>query len=178
VTENSEQKKSRQPHPEMLLLAESDKEHYSFTKALTRNEEWARDILQEAYVLLNEALNDGREIKDPVSYFHTILRHLISRHRRRMKSAPIKADEEGLMQAAERIENVVPNEPEQRLDARQDYFTFFRGLRPKERIVFRLHWLKVFSLHDIAGITGLSIHTVRQYKTKLGKWYRDTWRNR
>jgi RNA polymerase sigma factor (sigma-70 family) len=175
VTEKTELKNI---HSTMELLVCYDEELRRFAMNLSRDQDWARDIVQEGYKLVLEELEGGGDIKDPLPYIFTTIRNLAHRQRMREQFGPVKTDEDQYLAGVERLDNLVLNEPELRVGSRETIIGFLRGLKPKYRKVLRLDRVDGLSAEEIAAELHMSVHTVRQYRTKLNKWCRNAWRDR
>ena len=127
---------------------------------------------------MNQRLKRGRDIHEPYEYLRKTIRNINARRLRRERGSPVQVvDGKALMAAEELPGNLVSNEPEQKLSTRQAVVRFMRWLRPTYRKIFFLDRVLGMTTEEIAIDLDMSPHTIRLYKTRLGKWCREAWKD-
>jgi RNA polymerase sigma factor (sigma-70 family) len=136
---------------------------HSFLRRLGHHRDDLTDLSQEAWAKLLEKTNEGEIINDPFAYVFTIATNLAVAAIRRSAASPIVPDPGDLL---DRIGCGSRNDTYESVSSSQVALTLLRRIPTKYREVFILDRILGCNDEEIAGKTGLAIHTVRIYKTK------------
>ena len=178
MTEHHDSKGSKNtPRPDHLGLAKYSRRLHKFVMRRFGNHEGVSDLVQEAYLRILQRDKDGELIQDPLSYLYKTLENTAVRFGTREKSIRLVIDPDQFDSALEDPRSAMPNQPDQVLSARQSLRQLLKGLRPPYRRIWFLDRIRGFSDTEIAQRVGLSVHTVRIYKTRARLYCHLAWKD-
>jgi RNA polymerase sigma-70 factor (ECF subfamily) len=148
---------------------------YAYVVELVRDEQAARDVVQEAFVNATRYIRSLRDDARFGSWLFGIAHQKCQQHwrRRKWEMAPLEEQADTLVDPSER-----PDAELVRLEDRQRFMQALRDLAPPHREVLLLHFLEDFPLQEIADITGVSLGTVKSRIHYAKKALSQTLRNR
>lgn len=139
---------------------------YVYTFELVRDEQASLDIVQETFINAARHIGSLRDDDKFGSWLFGIAHQKCIQHWRkqaRRAGVPLVSDLDEL----DELENVpapfetAPDELLIREEQEAEFMKFLNQLPPPQRSVLLLHFIEDFSLDEIAGITGVSIGTVK-----------------
>ncbi|KTF37055.1 RNA polymerase sigma70 [Xanthomonas translucens pv. translucens] len=119
----------------------------------------AEDMVQETYLLLVRAQQQGEAIANPEADLYTVALNLAREHATRRKQAPLRIDElaqfSQLLAAGDNVEDTAQRQ--QRLQA------LLAGLPERTRAVLVMQYRDGLSYKQIAERMGVSAHMVKKH---------------
>lgn len=157
--------RSGDPDAIEALVQRYESHVYRFGMTMCRNEDDARDVLQDTLLAMARSLKTFRADSSLTTWLYTIARHACTKRRRRRASAPRQvvslesldgADRDRLASAAPNPEvAAVSHEQRAALEAA------IRSLDPAQRVVLLLRDVDGLSAPEAAEVLGLSIAAVK-----------------
>ena len=131
---------------------------YAYVVEIVRDEQAARDVVQEAFINATRYIRSLRDDARFGSWLFGIAHQKCQEHwrRRKWEMAPLEEQVETLADRGER-----PDAELVRLEDKQRFMKALRDLAPPHREVLLLHFLENFPLQEIADITGVGLGTVK-----------------
>ena len=145
---------------------------YVYIFELVREEQTSLDIVQETFINAARHIGGLREDAKFGSWLFGIAHQkCIQRWRKRAREEMLRDEVAG---APEQFE-IAPDDLLIREEQEAEFMNLLNQLPPPQRSVLLLHFVEDFSLEEIAGITGVSIGTVKSRLHYAKKGLRKLW---
>ena len=145
------------------MLMESQQQYaYAVAFPLLRNEENAKDVVQEAFVRVWKNLGKYRhEVKFTTWLYKIVINLCYDRIKMDSRRKNIFGYASDLAGSSDAAVSGTPYDEAEKTDLCRHALAEAKNLPPKERLVFSLRDVQDFSIEEIAECTGISIASVK-----------------